>query len=259
MSKMVSQNNVKTNIKRRERVIEALSYVFNELCKLNDPFSTRRERSYCGFSSVHPFPMSIKHYLTWIAYYTSCSNESLIFSLIFIDKLIDKNPSLLVTSWNVQCVVLTSIVVSLKYHDDRVYKSSFYAKVGGISSTNLMKLEMLFLQKMEFNLSIEKSLYRKYFDKISEWAGKTYTFRTKMVSNDLPYIEKGIQFKESAKPLTIAVNLKPRSHSTDHHREFSHKKGTRSQPEIANFPGHCCRKKTCDQKDLQTRDLRMRA
>jgi len=204
---MVSRKSVKVYYKWRKRLLEALSHVFIRLCKRNDPASNSGKRSHCGFSSIQTFPMKIKPYLNWIANCTKCSNESLIFSLIYIDNLIAKNPRFMVTSQNVQCVALTSIVIAVKFHDDHIYKNSFYAKIGGVSSTDLMLLEMLFLHEIEFKLFVEKSLYRKYHRSLkkvvlgkplsklkltkntSEGAVHIQTFGSEVVSNYLSYTE----------------------------------------------------------------------
>jgi len=250
---MVSQNIVKMNGKWRKRLLEALSYVFIQLCKRNDRVSQSGERSHCGFNIIGIFPMKIKTYLIRIADYTNCSNESLIFSLIFIDKLIAKNPKFMVTSQNVDYLVLTSIVIAVKFYDDQFYKNSFYAQVGGVSCKSLMRLEMLFLQEIEFELFVEKSLYTKYCQSLkravlnkpskpklvtknSQAAGHIKTCGSKLASNNLSYTEIESRYSQCAKPVNMPFSPRPRSCNIHHQKEKSEKKSARYQP---NLTGHC--------------------
>jgi len=254
---MVSQKIFKMNAKWRKRLLEALSFVFIKLCERNDPVSHSAARSVCGFNSIGSFPMKIKTYLFRIANYTNCSNESLIFSLIYIDKLIAKNPRFMVTSQNVHLLALTSIVIAVKYYDDQFYKNSFYAEVGGVSCRTLMRLEMLFINEMEFELFVEKSLYSKYrkslkravlnkplsrlklATKSSEVASHIESHVSKLVSNNISHAERESEYSQNAKPANMSVSSWPRSRNFQHREEDSHKKSTRYKTKLVYLPGQC--------------------
>lgn len=46
--------------------------------------------------------------------------------------------------------LLTSILVSIKYNDDDYYKNEYYAKVGGVTLSEINKLEEEFLELMDY-------------------------------------------------------------------------------------------------------------
>jgi len=251
---MVSHRSSKMNDMSRKHLLEVLSYVFIQLCKRNDPFTTSGEEAHCSFNSIETCPMKIMPYLIRIANCTNCSNESLIFSLIYIDKLIAKNPRFMVTSQNVQCLVLTSIVIAVKFYDDHYYKYSFYAQVGGVSCRSLRRLEMLFLYEINFELFVDNSVYSQYrkslkkatpnkpfsklkmANKTSEGAGNIQAFGCRLKPNNLSYTEREIKYSEGAKPVNMPINSRPCSHNI-HHRGNSYSKSTRTQ--LASLPGRC--------------------
>jgi len=165
--KMVSQKHVKIIEDRRQYLIEVLSGILRELCKRNDPFSQMKTiRNDFNINGVC-LP-KIKPYLIRIAYYTGCSEESLIFSLIYIDRLVASNANFMVTSFNVHGLVLTSILLAVKFYDDLHYKNTYFGKVGGVTCKELKRLEMIFLSEIKFELFVKKKLYKRYYNSIFE-------------------------------------------------------------------------------------------
>jgi len=243
----------------RKHLLEVLSYVFIQLCKRNDPFTTSGEKAHCSFNSTEACPMKIEPYLIWIANCTNCSNESLIFALIYIDKLIAKNPRFIVTSQNVKCLVLTSIVIAVKFYDDHFYKYSFYAQVGGVSCRRLKSLEMLFLKEINFELFVDNTVYSRYRKSLkkavlnkplyklklahmtSEGAGHIQAFGSKLHPNNLSYTEREIRYSEGAKPVNMPINSKLCSHNIHHQGGNSYNKSTGTQ--LVNLPWRCFEKR----------------
>jgi len=256
---MVSQRSTKMNDKWRQHLLWALSYVFIQLCKRNNPLTTSSERTHCIFNSMVTCPLKIKPYLIRIANCTNCSTDSFIFSLIYIDKLIAKNPKFMVTSQNVRCLILTSIVIAVKFHEDHFYKNSFYAQVGGVLCRSLKRLEILFLNEINFELFVDNSVYSqsckslkkavlnktllklRFAKKTSEGAGHIQAIGIKLDPNNLSYTEREIQYTEGAKPVCMPINSRLWSHNIHHQGGNSCNKITR--PQLINLPVRCFGKK----------------
>jgi len=152
--------------KRRKHLVAALSNILKRLSWQNNEICVF-ENIRSSFCSPGVFPLTIKQYLMRIAFYTRCTEESLIFSLIYIDRLGSWNSRFMVTSYNVHRLVLTSVLVAAKFYDDIHFKNSYYANVGGISINELNRLEVIFLLELKFDLRVGKKLYdwyRKCFD-----------------------------------------------------------------------------------------------
>jgi hypothetical protein len=65
-----------------------------------------------------------------------------------------KHESLRLTSLNVHRLVLTGVMLSAKFLDDRYFNNAFYAKVGGVSTPELNRLEMEMLTLLDFRLLV---------------------------------------------------------------------------------------------------------
>lgn len=61
-----------------------------------------------------------------------------------------------------------SIIIAVKFFEDKYYKNEYYAKVGGISLKELNFLEIEFLKLIDFNLFISSEVFDYYKQKILE-------------------------------------------------------------------------------------------
>jgi len=170
------------NIVRRNNLVEVLSCVLNELCLQNDPLD--QSHPFCRtFCSITPPLIKIQPYLQRIANYSGCSEESFVFSLIYLDRLIKKS-KFMVTSKNVHRLILTSILIAVKFYDDQYYSNKHWCNVGGVSIKELNNMEIKFLIEIQFELFVTSQVYKLYNKKISETAISQQPKKLKPVQPD---------------------------------------------------------------------------
>ena len=89
------------------------------------------------------------------------SESTIIIILIYIDRISNlKNFRL--TYKNIYKLILSAMIVAIKYNEYLFYSSSIYAKLGGLSVQELNYLEFHFLILIKFSLFIETDLFEKY-------------------------------------------------------------------------------------------------
>lgn len=106
------------------------------------------------FHGLRAPPISIEAYLVRIAKYAKCSPACFVHSLVHMLKLAQQDASFAPTRLNVHRLLLTGVLISAKFLDDRYFNNSFYAKVGGVSTAELNRLELEMLQLLEFQVSV---------------------------------------------------------------------------------------------------------
>jgi len=95
-------------------------------------------------------------------------NETLILSMIALDKLLKKN--FLLNENNIHKVIFICIMETHKYYNDNCYISnSDYAKVCGISINELLKMELEFMNIIDFNMFINEDEFNKYWNNIKKF------------------------------------------------------------------------------------------
>ena len=98
--------------------------------------------------------------------YASCSKECFVLALIYIDRLIQGN-NFLLTELNAHRVVITAILLAAKFFDDAYYNNAYYAKVGGVLTSEMNSLEVDFLFRINFSLRVEPYVFQKYYAELS--------------------------------------------------------------------------------------------
>lgn len=147
------------------KTIEIISDLLNNICEENKDKSENINKNIKPFMTKNIPSMPIKNYLIRLCQFTKINESTIILILIYIDRICNINKFTL-TYRNIYKLILSSMVVAIKYNEDNFYSSEIYAKIGGLSIKELNYLEFHFLILIKFSLFIEKELFDKYYDNI---------------------------------------------------------------------------------------------
>jgi hypothetical protein len=147
-------------------LINVMACVLEQLVLRNDqlPFDPATATVFHGLRSPN---VSIHSYLTRIFKYTNVSSGCLVCALLYIDRFIQRNKNILLTSRSVHRLLITSVVVSMKFLDDLYYNNVYYAKIGGIPASEMNTLELEFLFRLNFDLHAPQEEYERYFRELT--------------------------------------------------------------------------------------------
>lgn len=106
-------------------------------------------------------PVSIQQYIERIFKYAGCSPSCFVVAYIYVDRYLQSTDAQL-SSLNVHRLLITSIMLAAKFVDDAFFNNAYYAKVGGVSSLEMNKLEMKFLFSIDFRLRVNVETFKKY-------------------------------------------------------------------------------------------------
>ena len=59
-------------------------------------------------------------------------------------------------------LILSAMLIALKYNEDDYFNNEFYAKVGGVTKKEIDKLEYEFLIRSEYKLFVSEDVFEKY-------------------------------------------------------------------------------------------------
>ncbi|KAF8099715.1 hypothetical protein N665_0238s0043 [Sinapis alba] len=147
------------------KLIAFLSSLLERVAESND-LTRRVETQSQRVSVFHGLSrpsITIQCYLERIFKYANCSPSCFVVAYVYLDRFTHRQPSLPINSFNVHRLLITSVMVSAKFLDDRYHNNAYYAKVGGISRKEMNLLELDFLFGLGFDLNVTPNTFHAYF------------------------------------------------------------------------------------------------
>ncbi|KAI3526750.1 hypothetical protein L1887_06012 [Cichorium endivia] len=111
--------------------------------------------------------LSIKEYIDRIFKYSSCSPSCFVVAQVYMDRFVNCG-NVNLTSLSVHRLLITSIMLAAKFIDDAFYNNAYYAKVGGVTTAELNRLEMKFLFGLDFRLHVSLRTFGKYCSELEK-------------------------------------------------------------------------------------------
>lgn len=105
--------------------------------------------------------ISLSDYLARIFKYTKIEDSTLTLSLIYIDRLF-RRKKIVLTEYNVHRILMSSLLISIKFNEDKYYSNTFYAKIGGMEVKQLNAIEIEFIIGINFDLYLDNKVFEKY-------------------------------------------------------------------------------------------------
>ena len=159
-----SSNSNDINEKINKKIIIKISELLTNICEENTKDIKNEINSVIkNFVSKNIPTISIKDYLDRLCNYSKINSSTILLIIIYIDRLCNIYKFKL-SYYNIHKLILSSMLIAVKYNEDERYSIKFYAKLGGITKTELCFLEYNFISLLDFNLFISEELYKKYDD-----------------------------------------------------------------------------------------------
>jgi len=152
----------------REAIVSVLACVLERLfSNPSDSLPSNPNLITCFHTDRVP-SISIGQYLERIAYYSDCSEECLISAVIQISRIYySEHSPLKINSLSIHRLLLTSVLVNGKFHDDHYFNNAFFGRIGGVSAKEMNVLEVEFLALVAFDLFVSPSVYSKFYSEIT--------------------------------------------------------------------------------------------
>ncbi|CBI16684.3 hypothetical protein AAG906_038667 [Vitis piasezkii] len=144
------------------KLITFLSSILQRVAESNDLNRRFLPQKISVFHGLTRPNISIQSYLERIFNYANCSPSCYVVAYIYLDRFVQKQPSLPINSYNVHRLLITGVMVAAKFMDDMYYNNAYYAKVGGISTREMNFLEVDFLFGLAFDLNVTPTTFHTY-------------------------------------------------------------------------------------------------
>ncbi|PHT60615.1 Cyclin-U4-1 [Capsicum baccatum] len=144
------------------KLIDYLSSLLQRVAEANDINVRFQPQKISVFHGLTRPNISIQSYLERIFKYANCSPCCFVVAYVYLDRFTQCQPSLPINSFNIHRLLITSVMIAAKFMDDMYYNNAYYAKVGGISTTEMNFLEVDFLFGLGFHLNVTPTTFQTY-------------------------------------------------------------------------------------------------
>ncbi|OMP05071.1 Cyclin P/U [Corchorus olitorius] len=119
------------------------------------------------FHGLRAPTISIQQYIDRIFKYGGCSPSCFVIAYIYVDRFVQQT-NVHLTSLNVHRLLITSVMVAAKFIDDAYFNNAYYARVGGVSTSEMNRLEMKFLFSLDFRLQVSVNTFQRYCSQLQK-------------------------------------------------------------------------------------------
>lgn len=119
-----------------------------------------------SFYSAFKQPFGLDFYVRRLVQYTNCSASVFIVAMVYLDRLQQRVPSLRLSMMNVHRLLITAVVLAVKNLDDELYANSYYARVGGLTTDELNRLESSMLNLLDWRLNVTPETFAVFEDSL---------------------------------------------------------------------------------------------
>ena len=164
-NKSKDEENASDEVEVNELLIKKIGKILKIVLEENKSLKNYKEKltdqKDLSFTSYNKPSLSVIDYLIRIATYSEAEDNTIILSLIYIDRITELS-SIILTPYNIHRLVFTAVLIALKYNEDVCFGFNFYATVAGVSIKELKKLERDFIDLIKFKLYVKKEEFEKY-------------------------------------------------------------------------------------------------
>lgn len=118
------------------------------------------------FDGVRAPAKGIATYLERLRKYFGCTLECYVMGLVYLDRLVKKQPTFQISPINVHRLIATCLLLAAKMQDDTFYTNTYYAQVSGLSLQEMNKLEAELLRLLGWNLYVPPKEYADYMGSV---------------------------------------------------------------------------------------------
>ncbi|OGM44184.1 cyclin-dependent protein kinase regulator Pho80 [Aspergillus bombycis] len=148
-------------------IVVLISSMLMELIRFNDKIPLHQGRL-TRFHSRSPPRISVNDYLQRLTTHATLSPPILLSMVYYIDRLCALYPAFTVSSLTIHRFLIASATVASKGLSDSFWTNKTYARVGGISMTELALLELEFLFRVEWRIVPQPEVLEDYYQSLVE-------------------------------------------------------------------------------------------
>jgi len=145
----------------RWAIVSAFCHSIEQMCRMNNQKITAKIEPKTRFYVAVTPDISVSDFLKRIGWFCDCPKECFVIALEYIHRTVRNKPEIQVNFNSAHHLILTCLLVSVKFYDDTVINQKYYAQVVGLSGVEISALEKELLFLLSFDLFVLPGRYEQ--------------------------------------------------------------------------------------------------
>lgn len=134
-------------------------YIIEKYCDENINLEVLEDFEIFKNFNTSYFPLTFENYMKRIYKYCKCSKSCYYVAVLYVDKFLN---GVKIPLRPLYKIFFVALILAIKWLDDNYYSESYYSTVSGIENSDLISLQMIFFEKLNYNMFI----YNKDYERI---------------------------------------------------------------------------------------------
>ena len=163
LKKLLNNNNKEIN-----RICLGINFILTEIISKNKflpEYSSILKNQNKLFDLKSEPKISINKYLNRIILYSKIELSTIVVGLIYFNRILEKG--LMLTEYNVHKLLCISILIAIKYNEDKISNNEYYSKIFGLSLKLVNHLEYSYLKLLDYKLYVEQQYIKNFYHYIN--------------------------------------------------------------------------------------------
>ncbi|KAK1319019.1 Cyclin-P3-1 [Acorus calamus] len=169
---MFSSDDVEYSHAEKAKLLKAMSFLLevkvdaNHMQRPLNPTPSSKK-----FHGSSPIECSVPFYMDEISKYGKWTHSTYLVSLIYLDRLLDRDPSISLDYLSFHRIMLGCFVLAQKFMGlrEESHTNKMYALIGGITNEEMNKIEKDIVFTLDFNLFVDRETFDMYFSVLEGW------------------------------------------------------------------------------------------
>ena len=186
----------------QEPLVSIIGILLDKTVARND--SLQRVSNLQDFENHRKCTLTASAYLSCMMRYEACrrrghpSPSCAVVGVMYLQRLKTKDPTICVTSYNLQRLLLVSVMLAHKYLDDLYYSNKHWARIGGVTVQEINHLEATVLRLLDWKMHVSREEYLEYLEGLGCGPRASIT-DTDSWANDLKQLQELLEQGEGAR------------------------------------------------------------
>eukprot|EP00357_Protocruzia_adherens_P019717 CAMPEP_0115000554 /NCGR_PEP_ID=MMETSP0216-20121206/16829_1 /TAXON_ID=223996 /ORGANISM="Protocruzia adherens, Strain Boccale" /LENGTH=207 /DNA_ID=CAMNT_0002365679 /DNA_START=985 /DNA_END=1608 /DNA_ORIENTATION=+ len=154
--------NERSELEVNRQVTLTIAKSLNGLLESYQDSSSRSVRRASFLQLSRPLSHHLQLYVQRIVTGVNCSPHCYVMIMVYLERIAERISNFAVTKGNIHALFATTLLVTLKFHEDNTPTNRMFSTLSSIPIDELNKFELEIMKALDWDLKIDRATFKQY-------------------------------------------------------------------------------------------------